>query len=550
MARLRHHKRPGGLRAGLLHDEDGALRRPTARDNVGSRLVHSFVTSEFTIIGALCIWALILRLPFFFPDTIDWDESTLIVMGQGLLDGFLPYERIWDSKPPLAFVAFAGAIQLLGRTVAALRFGGYLCVILTSYLVYRASYLIAQDKLSACVAALVSAAMMSMLEPALMTELLCVAPLSAALLLLFSDPSSLRRTFLAGVLIGLAMMIRTNLAVLALAVGGFVISRPPLFPYSRLVTRGFVYASGVLLIVAITVIPYLVSGRFQLWFDTVIRAGVEFSSNRRSWENLLKLVQNGFGVRSDGSTRHSVLLLGALLWTGGLVGLLCCAGRWHQLSEQRRRGIVAALVFLFGATISVAMTGPPYGHYLVQMVPWFAIFLGLAIASVPIKMVRWFLAASIGAVLIVSAVADTRGSYYLLLRRIEQGKSLAYGPAYEIAEYLQTQGAGRTSLFMMSDHLVYWLVGAYPPTRMSTHPSVLTKPDIIAVIEGPNATPESEIRKIIEVRPDFVVKLPSVPYLSGWPEVARLLEEALARDYALETVIAGRLVYRHKPYPR
>ena len=313
MARLGHDKFPAGVQAGLPHDGDGALRRPTGRGNVGIELAHSFVTSEFTIIGAVCIWALVLRLPFFFPDTIDWDESTLIIMGQGILDAFLPYEHIWDSKPPLAFVAL-GAIQFLGKTVAAIRFGGYLCVILTSYFVYRASYLIAQNKLSACMAALVSAAMMSMLEPALMTELLCVAPLSAALLLLLSHHSKSSLMFSVGVLIGIAVMIRANLAVLALAVGGFVISRPPLVPLSRLVTRGFAYTSGVLLVVIITVIPYLISGRLQLWFDTVILAGIEFSSNRRSWENLQKLVEIGFGIRSDGSTRYSVLLLGALLW--------------------------------------------------------------------------------------------------------------------------------------------------------------------------------------------------------------------------------------------
>jgi hypothetical protein len=550
MAGLRHDKPPGGVQAGLLHDEGGALRGPTASGHVGTGRVHSFAASEFAIIGALCLWALILRLPFFFPDTIDWDESTLIVMGQGILDGFLPYDRIWDSKPPLAYVAFAGAIQLLGRTVAALRFGGYLCVVLTSYLVYRTSYLIAQDKLSACVAALVSAAMMSVLAPALMTELLCVPVLSAALLLLCSCHSSLPRAFLVGALIGIAVMIRTNLAVLALAVGGFVISRPPLVPLARSVTRGFAYATGVLLIVLITVIPYLVSGRLPLWFDTVIRAGVEFSSNRRSWENLLKLVQIGFGIRSDGSTRHSVLLLGALLWMGGFAGLLCCAGSWHQLSEQRRNAIIATVAFLAGATLSVAVTGPPYGHYLVQIVPWFAIFLGFAIASARTGTARWFLAAGISAALIAAAVVATRGSYDLLLKRIEQGKSLAYGPAYEIAQYLQTAGPGRSSLYMMSDHLVYWLVGAYPPTRVSTHPSVLTKPDIITVIEGPNATPATEILKILEARPHFVVKPQSVDYLSGWPEIAGVLEEALVRDYVLETVIEGRQVYRHKPHPR
>jgi hypothetical protein len=58
------------------------------------------------------------------------------------------------------------------------------------------------------------------------------------------------------------------------------------------------------------------------------------------------------------------------------------------------------------------------------------------------------------------------------------------------------------------------------------------------------------MRKIIDARPDFIVKLPSVPYLSDWPEVARLLEEALARDYVLATTIEGRQVYRYKSDPR
>jgi hypothetical protein len=98
MARLRHDRLPGGAPAGLLHAEDGARHGSAARGHAGIGLAHSLATSEFSIIGALSIWALLLRLPFFFPDTIDWDESTLIIMGQGLLDGLLPYDRIWDSK--------------------------------------------------------------------------------------------------------------------------------------------------------------------------------------------------------------------------------------------------------------------------------------------------------------------------------------------------------------------------------------------------------------------------------------------------------------------
>ena len=112
---------------------------------------------------------------------------------------------------------------------------------------------------------------------------------------------------------------------------------------------------------------------------------------------------------------------------------------------------------------------------------------------------------------------------------------------------MRRAGAGTRSLYLMSDHLAYWLLGAYPPTRMSTHPSVLTKPEIIAAVEGADATPDTELRKILATRPAFIVKPPVVDYLAGWPGLVRMLDEALARDYVLETSIAGRQVYRRKP---
>ena len=99
---------------------------------------------------------------------------------------------------------------------------------------------------------------------------------------------------------------------------------------------------------------------------------------------------------------------------------------------------------------------------------------------------------------------------------------------------------------MVSDQLVYWLLKDYPPTRLSTHPSNITKPELVTTIEGPNSTPKSEMRRIIQRRPNFIVKPQSVWYLSNWPDVARVLETALARDYTLKTVIDDRRIYQRK----
>ena len=61
---------------------------------------------------ALLALALATRLPYFFVDVIDWDESTFILMGHSLLKGFLPYTHLWDLKPPAIFFLFAGVISL------------------------------------------------------------------------------------------------------------------------------------------------------------------------------------------------------------------------------------------------------------------------------------------------------------------------------------------------------------------------------------------------------------------------------------------------------
>jgi hypothetical protein len=65
---------------------------------------------------------------------------------------------------------------------------------------------------------------------------------------------------------------------------------------------------------------------------------------------------------------------------------------------------------------------------------------------------------------------------------------------------------------MMSDHLVYWLVTLAADTFVDTS-FAPTKPDIIAVIEGPNATWKAKPARFStcnRLRPSPQ----SVPYLS------------------------------------
>ena len=51
---------------------------------------------ELGILLFISAVGLAIRLPFFFPAVIDWDESTYIIIGQSAV-GFLPNEIAWDA---------------------------------------------------------------------------------------------------------------------------------------------------------------------------------------------------------------------------------------------------------------------------------------------------------------------------------------------------------------------------------------------------------------------------------------------------------------------
>src|SRR5262245_31877775 len=85
------------------------------------------------VFGVLFLLTLLVRFPFFFPASIDWDEASFVLIGQSLADGHLPYEQAWDVKPPLGFAFYAAVIRLLGHSVAAIRLGGTVCVAATAF---------------------------------------------------------------------------------------------------------------------------------------------------------------------------------------------------------------------------------------------------------------------------------------------------------------------------------------------------------------------------------------------------------------------------------
>jgi 4-amino-4-deoxy-L-arabinose transferase-like glycosyltransferase len=174
------------------------------------RPVHDVLT-ESSVIAALAAIALIVRLPEFFPAVVNLDESTFIIMGQSILDGFLPY-TVWDPKPPYLFLFFAGAIALFGKTIVSVRLAGYLWLTIAAFLTYLSAYKITGERCASLFSAILLIVAASVLDVSeVNSQIIALVPLVAALLLLISGLKGKLESFCTGLLMGTAAMFRFNL---------------------------------------------------------------------------------------------------------------------------------------------------------------------------------------------------------------------------------------------------------------------------------------------------------------------------------------------------
>ena len=301
---------------------------------------------------SLFAFALLLRLPYFFVDSINWDESTFILVGQSLLDGNLPYTRLWDLKPPLVFAFFACVIGIFGKSIIAVRFAGLICVVATAFITYQIGRKLF-DEQTAKLAAVICVVLACGLPhgQATLTEHIALVPLMGALWLLIVYPDNpLRIVLWAGVLIGSAALIRLNLAYAGVGTV-LILCFGQKRDRERWIILGLTFATGILVVILTTFIPYLISGKVDLWWQSVVQAPLSFPANSSIWK--VAISQGLWIFWYSIQTNPPLFLFHALVWVSGLIGIGILVVKWKALSEKELYAILLfAGMFLGGRTLN------------------------------------------------------------------------------------------------------------------------------------------------------------------------------------------------------
>lgn len=487
----------------------------------------------------------IIRLPSFFFSVFDWDESTFIIVGQSIVDGNMPYVDAWDIKPPLAYYVYALFISLFGKSFFSIRLGGILCIYAASILLYKTGQAL-NNRVAGVIAALFLILFTGSGPSGLstMTEHILLVPLSLILYLMFTVEIDRSVAFAIGVMLGTAILVRTNtvfesLAVFLILSAGFL--RPGNELFERL-KRGAILLMGISLPVLIMGCIYFAGNHLDLLLKTNITAvsnylGSEASSFPRKFEILFRNI--GDNIR-----------LNPLLWMTFFLGTLYLA----FFRKINNSFLPAALLIFFAQILSLFFSSQPFGyHYLIAAMPILSLVSGVALShwiserKSGRRIYRTVTILIIAAGMFYSLQGNVVKHYKKIISHIVGKQPLFDDSCYRIADFLRINGAENQYIYMVNScQIVYWLTGSRYPTKYIHPTNLLLREYMLKIMDGPDATKEKELLAILDKRPLFIVHRSDL-----WPPdletFKTLLDNELSANYeAVMSIDTYYQIYRRE----
>ena len=329
---------------------------------------------------------------------LERDEGEYAYAGQLLLQDVSPYKAAYNValKLPGTYVAYALIMAVFGQTAVALHAGVILVNLASALLVFVLARRICGDAggvVAAGTFALLSIVPETMGLAAHATHFVMLPALTGVVLLQnLDDHTSAARIFSAGLLIGLAVLMKQTGAAFGLFAASWILwyeLSSGQRPWRRLATRLTWLALGVLLPLILACFVIVLAGDFhQFWFWAFQYAGAHAT-----------IISFGKGIKTMLGVVVPLFKAAPGLWSLAILGLFLIFG---EPSMQRWRFFIVGFAFF-----SCVAAWPGWrGHYFIQLLPATGLLAGAAFRAVPVVLARLKLSFSPAAIFLpVFAVA-------------------------------------------------------------------------------------------------------------------------------------------------
>ncbi len=428
---------------------------------------------------SLFVLTFLIRFPFFFRDYIDRDESTFILLGQSWADGQLPYMQLWDLKPPLTFAFFAAIIAVFGKSFLAIRFFGALLVVMTAFFSFKISSRISPKKVAFWVS-IFCVFLLSLFGSlqGVMSEHICMAFFVPGLYLFISKKKPMW-FFVAGLLMGITVMVKLNMAYPILLLGFFLLYKFLRTKHTTWIWNTLLYGIGILCIITLTIIPYYNLGEGMVWWKSVILAPLEYTGARRF--SVFKLAP-------------TFLLVGGFLFFSWKKNWLDFKNTTHTV----------LLVAIIGVLVSFLKGGRINGHYLIQLYPMLLVLLAVTVHTLSTNYKPKLPKALLFLLFLIPVES------YLEYANIVQSKfksgTFFNGEGFTVPDYIHNNQLEKEHILFLGYHIGYWNLESLPPTKAATHPSNICRDELFPFFDNERGTAIEELRYIMEEqRPKTIV---------------------------------------------
>jgi hypothetical protein len=294
---------------------------------------------------------------------LERDEGEYAYAGQLLLQDVSPYKAAYNValKLPGTYVAYALIMAVFGQTAVALHTGVILVNLASALLVFVLARRICGDAggvVAAGTFALLSIVPETMGLAAHATHFVMLPALAGVVLLQnLDDRTSAARVFSAGLLIGLAVLMKQTGAAFGLFAASWILwyeLSSGQRPWRRLATRLTWLALGGLLPLILACFVIVLAGDFhQFWFWGFQYAGAH--GGVLSWGHGIQWMFDNLGLQFAAAPG---------LWGAAILGLMLL---FCDRSLQGWRYFIVSLSFF--SFLAVCPGGYFRGHYFIQLLP-------------------------------------------------------------------------------------------------------------------------------------------------------------------------------------
>ena len=471
-------------------------------------------------------------------EVIDPDESSFILMGADVAKGYLPFVHQFDLKPPVIFLLIGGVIALFGKSLAAIRLLGDAMVLATALLVF----LTARRHVNSWAAlggALLWVAMASTeFGQPTYSELPAALCTMGALWQLSRLPVTPRAAALAGMFAALAVLSRTNLYPLPIAIGLVLLTINRTRPGSTSPGAWLAYGMGGMVPVVLLAAIYAAAGKLDVLRLAMIDVPLAYAGQMGP----MAALQANISQFYVWITMKPLILIPAVL--------LGAAGMASGILRRQQQGgtswcwfVTLALAATTAIALALLFAGAAYPHYWLLLLPVLALFAAIALDRAGPVLGGLAPAAALLALLpLGAAMAD----------RLPESAHVAADPAAaddrfaiaKAAQEIDHGGIRHPSVWAWRNHLIHWYLDAPQLSPAGVHPDNLGRPPIMEPLARAGYVSPDEIGRLMAMVPDYVVT-DSKDVGIGWLRATgKPIDAWLADHYRLEARFDDVLVYR------